>query len=74
MSEQRESLHGGWLGQKMPGGGCPRQCRVLPEREKKGGGGMWVRCSRIDKKSGEMGCRGWCGAVARERQKVKAPC
>jgi hypothetical protein len=57
-SEQRGSLHGGWLGQKMPGGGCPRQCRALPEREKKGGSGIWVEGSRIDKSSGGMGRRG----------------
>jgi hypothetical protein len=31
----------------MPGGGCPRGCRALPEQEKKGGGGLWFRAREL---------------------------
>jgi hypothetical protein len=73
MSKQWRGLHGGWLGREMPGGGCPWQCRSLPEQKREGGSGIQIRCSSIGQVTGGMGCKGWRGAVARERQRVKTP-
>jgi hypothetical protein len=50
----------------MPGGGCPRGCRALPEQKKNDGGGMWIGSSRNARGSRGIGRRGWCGANARK--------
>jgi hypothetical protein len=66
-SGERGSSHWGRWGRGVPGGGCQWQCRARPELKGRGGCGVWVGRSRIDKENRGTGCGDSCGVGARER-------